>query len=139
MSAELLEPIPALTFGTIPNDNAEVAYLLNRLEQKTPAFRHQRPFSQPKCWYGVTTFSGAVLAAIGFDAYEDGTIHLRYAVARPSRAGSTALGCVMDLMDRANAHKRVIFYSQATNRRMAKMAARHGFRAEAIMYERGAQ
>jgi RimJ/RimL family protein N-acetyltransferase len=110
--------------------------MLSRLWQNTPAFRHQE-FKPPQSWYGALDAKG-VVAALGFNNYLDGTVEIRYAVARPSRLGSWMLKRLCELIDEA-LPGRVIFFVDAKNRRMQRIVEALGATRQAYLYERAAR
>ena len=136
MTAVLDRALTQTGFGKIEDGNPEVLWMLWKLRENTPAFRHQ-VFAPPQCWYGYKDALG-VVAAFGWNGYEDGTIEIRYAVARPSKAGSLMLRMLAELF-RDGLSNRVVFFSETRNRRMLRIAQTMGCTPIAVLWERNAK
>lgn len=121
------------TFTTIPHEHSDLRWMLARLKEHTPEFSHQT-FKAPQCWYGYLDAEGAIVAAFGWDGYLDGTIEIRYAVARPSKAGAFMLHALAQAFTRLPT--RIVFYSRTKNARMKRIAHEMGCEPIVVMYER---
>lgn len=120
-------------FTKIPHEHPDIRWMLAKLKANTPAFSHQE-FKAPQCWYGYLDAQGSVVAAFGWDGYMDGTIEIRYAIARPTKAGSFMLHALAEAFVRMP--NRIVFYAQLRNRRMTKIAEEMGCEPIVVMYQR---
>jgi hypothetical protein len=85
-------------------------------------------------WLGLY-LGPRLLSAMGYLFYSDGTVLVQMAVCEPSRGGRVALDAIIGLCRSMWSGRRVLWFSEIANRKMARVFKGVGASPVAAMWE----